>query len=110
MTAGVRHLPYMTAREARLKPDYAAEYPEISPDTWMSARELAKQLVARVHARRRQGLYTRTFDPTHFEFRGDGPPRRSPHTRSTDIRAVAPPPFELESQTLHHGSTEDTEA
>jgi hypothetical protein len=50
----------------------------------MGARELAKNLVARVHARRKQGLHTRTFDPTHFEFRG-GEPRPHPRrTRSTD--------------------------
>jgi hypothetical protein len=87
----------MTEREARLKPEYAAEYPEISPNTWMSAKELAKQLVARVHARRKQGLYTRTFDPTHFEFRGDAAPRRRDRTRSTDIRGDTTPALELES-------------
>jgi hypothetical protein len=87
----------MTEREARLKPEYAAEYPEISPNTWMSAKELAKQLVARVHARRKQGLYTRTFDPTHFDFRGDGTARRRDRTRSTDIRGDTTPALELES-------------
>jgi hypothetical protein len=87
----------MTEREARLRPEFAAEYPGISPNTWMSARELAKQLVARVHARRKQGLYTRTFDPTHFDFRGDGAPRGRPRTRSTDIRADATSALELES-------------
>jgi hypothetical protein len=76
----------MSEREARLKLEYAAEYPGISANTWMSAKELAKQLVARVHARRKQGLYTRTFDPTHFEFRGDAAPRRRDRTRSTDVR------------------------
>ena len=80
----------MTEREARLKPEYAAEYPGISSDRWMSAKELAKQLVARVHARRKEGRYTRTFDPTHFEFRGgDAAPRRRDRTRNTDIRVDA---------------------
>jgi hypothetical protein len=88
--------PQMTQREARLKPHYAAEYPEISPNTWMSAKELAKQLVARVHARRKEGLYTRTFDPTHFDFRGDAAPRRRDRTRSTDIRVDIRPALELE--------------
>lgn len=52
----------------------------------MSAKELAKNLVARVHARRKQGLHTRTFDPTHFEFRGgDDVARIGRHrSRSTD--------------------------
>jgi hypothetical protein len=77
----------MTVREARLKPEYAAEYPDITPEVWMSAKELARNLVARVHARRKQGLFTRTFDPTHFDFRGgDALPRRRHRTRSTDIR------------------------
>ena len=76
----------MTVREVKLKAEYAAEYPGISPDVWMPAKELAKSLVARVHARRREGLYTRTFDPTHFEFRGgDAEPRPPRHrSRSTD--------------------------
>lgn len=80
----------MTEREARLKSEYAAEYPGISPNTWIGAKELAKQLVARVHARRKEGLFTRTFDPTHFEFRGgDDAPRRRDRTRNTDIRVDA---------------------
>jgi hypothetical protein len=75
----------MTVREARLKLEFAAEYPGIEPEVWMSARDLARKLVDRVHARREKGLYTRTFDPTHFEFRGGNPPsRRPPYTRSTD--------------------------
>ena len=86
----------MTEREARLRPEFAAEYPGITPNLWMPARDLAQSLVDRVHARRKQGLYTRTFDPTHFEFRGEGTPRRRPRTRSTDIRADAPA-LELES-------------
>jgi hypothetical protein len=86
----------MPVREARLKPQYADEYPGIAPNVWMPAKELARNLVARVHARRKEGRYTRTFDPTHFEFRGDGAPRRRPRTRSTDIRADTTPSLELE--------------
>ena len=85
----------MTAREARLKPQYASEYPGIPPNTWMPARELAKSLVARVHARRKEGRFTRTFDPTHFEFRGGDTvarPRR-PRTRSSDRAKTEPQPL-----------------
>ena len=59
----------------------------------MSAKELAKSLVARVHARRKQGLHTRTFDPTHFEFRGgDDVSRIGRHrSRSTDPLLVPRP-------------------
>jgi hypothetical protein len=75
----------LTEREARLKEVYAAEYPGIPPEVWMPVAELAAKLVERVRARRREGRFTRTFDPTHFEFRG-GPPRRTTmkRTRSTD--------------------------
>ncbi len=84
----------MSQREARLRPEFAAEYPGISPDVWMSARELAKSLVARVHARRKEGLFTRTFDPTHFQFRGgDAAPRRRSLSRKTDIRIDATSPL-----------------
>jgi hypothetical protein len=80
----------MTLREARLKPQYADEYPGIAADVWMPARDLAQKLVARVHARRKEGLFTRTFDPTHFDFRGgDAAPRRRDRTRNTDIRVDA---------------------
>jgi hypothetical protein len=79
----------MSIREARLKPEYAAEYPGMPPDVWMSAMELAKSLIQRAHTRRREGRYTRTFDPTHFEFRGGdtGPRPRVSRTRSTDHKA-----------------------
>jgi len=57
-------------REARLRVEFAGEYPELQADIWMRSRELAERLVARSHARKRQGLFTRTFDPRHFQFRG----------------------------------------
>jgi hypothetical protein len=57
-------------REVLLRPEFADEYPEIQPAIWMRSRELAERLVNRSHARRRQGLFTRTFDPRHFQFRG----------------------------------------
>ena len=77
-----------TPREVRLKADYAEEYPGIEPGVWMATSAMAEKLVAHTHARRRLSLYTRTFDPHHFEFRG-GSTRRRPHTartRSTDVR------------------------
>ncbi|MBA2627202.1 MAG: hypothetical protein H0U85_04265 [Gemmatimonadales bacterium] len=75
-------------REVRLKPEYAAEYPGIEAGRWMPVPEVAQKLVERTHARRRLSLYTRTFDPTHFEFRGGPVTRRGPaaRTRSTDVR------------------------
>src|SRR5829696_6672937 len=91
----------MNVREARLKPQYAAEYPGVSAGVWMSANELAGKLVDRVHACRKEGRYTRTFDPTHFEFRGGESMARRPgnRTRSTDLclrpsdRPIRQPPM-----------------
>lgn len=77
------------AREARLKAECAGEYPGLTPGVWIPATELAQKLIERAHSRRREGRHTRTFDPTHFDFRG-GPPglrRRGSRTRKTD-----PPP------------------
>lgn len=76
------------AREARLREQYAAEYPGITPAVWMPVAELTAKLIERVRAGRREGRHTRTFDPTHFEFRGgtSGPRPRASRTRSTDPR------------------------
>jgi len=61
----------VSLREVRLRAEFAGEYPELQADVWMRSGELAERLVNRSHARRRQGLFTRTFDPRHFQFRGD---------------------------------------
>ena len=86
----------MNVREARLKAEFAEEYPGMAPGVWMPVRELARLLVERVYARRREGRPARTFDPTHFEFRGGdtGPRRPATRTRSTDqdrLQRPAPP-------------------
>jgi hypothetical protein len=75
-------------REVQLRPEYAAEYPGIEAGVWQSAAELAQRLVEHTHARRRLGLYTRTFDPRHFEFRGgvSGLRPATARTRSSDQR------------------------
>jgi hypothetical protein len=74
------------AREARLRNLYAAEYPGITPGIWMPVAELSAKLIERVRAARQEGRHTRTFDPTHFEFRGGStnPRPRASRTRSTD--------------------------
>jgi hypothetical protein len=74
------------AREARLKPEYADEYAGITAGIWIPVAELASGLIQRVYTARREGRHTRTFDPTHFEFRGGStePRARMSRTRSTD--------------------------
>jgi hypothetical protein len=88
ITMGLSHQAglSMNLREARLKPEFAAEYPGLEPAVWMSATELAGKLIDRARTRRKEGRYTRTFDPTHFEFRGGSTIPRWPRdrTRSTD--------------------------
>ena len=76
----------MDVREARLKEEFAAEYPGIMPEVWIPVAELARKLVERHNQGRKVGRFTRTFDPTHFDFRGGAEARRSGsvRTRSTD--------------------------
>lgn len=68
---GTDSLQAPSVREVRLRVEFAGEYPELQAGIWMRSRELAERLVHRSHARRRRGLFTRTFDPRHFQFRGD---------------------------------------
>jgi len=73
-------------REARLKKEFAAEYPGIPLEVWIPVAELARKLVERHQNGRKAGRFTRTFDPTHFEFRGGASDRRArgSRTRTTD--------------------------
>jgi hypothetical protein len=75
-------------REVRLRGQFAAEYPGITPGVWMPVAELSAKLIERVRTARAEGRHTRTFDPTHFEFRGGSksPRPRASRTRSTDPR------------------------
>jgi hypothetical protein len=88
-----------SVREARLKAEYAEQYPGLTPDVWIPATELAQKLIERAHSRRREGRHTRTFDPTHFEFRGglETTRRRGSHTRKTDPpRQTGEPPTSVQ--------------
>lgn len=60
------------AREARLRPEFAAAYAGIQPGVWFSAAGLAEQMITQLL---REGvsdeeLPQRVLDPAHFEFRG----------------------------------------
>ena len=54
----------------RLRSKFAALYPELATNGWVSAREFAEVIVARAVQARRQSLHRRTMDPRHFEFSG----------------------------------------
>jgi hypothetical protein len=65
-----------SVREARLKPEFAAEYSGIEPGVWSSAAGLAERLITRLL---REGvpdedLPQRVLNPAHFEFRGGDRP------------------------------------
>ena len=56
-----------TARQARLKPEFAALYPPLTADVWEPAAEVgARVLLWQGTA----ALGTRLLDQRHFEFRG----------------------------------------
>ena len=73
-------------REARLKLQFADQYPGINAGEWIPAWLLAEQLHS---AAERRGLApgARVCDPTHCEFRGGGarpPALRGLRTREVD--------------------------
>jgi hypothetical protein len=72
-------------REARLKLQYASEYPGINAGEWMPAWLLAEQLLA-LAERQQLPEGTRVCDPAHCEFRGGGP--RPPELRGLRTRVA----------------------
>lgn len=66
----------MTARrEARLKREYADQYPGLRPDTWYSAAWLSARQFARTRCDGAATEIAAVLNEQHFEFRG-GRPRR----------------------------------
>jgi hypothetical protein len=70
-------------REARLRPEFAARYPYLTPGVWVPAAVLSDQVVAALLERPDGRFITRerALDPEHFEFRAGatrrpGGPRR----------------------------------
>jgi hypothetical protein len=70
-----RDLTMALTREARPKPEFRHLYPEASPEAWLPAETLARQVSDRVLARQGYAglLRGRVLPESHFEFRG-GPP------------------------------------
>jgi hypothetical protein len=74
-------------REARLRPEYAGEYPYISVGKWQTAAVLADVVVAHALTQSNGPFITgkRALNPAHFEFRGwDANGRFTPSTRRED--------------------------
>ena len=60
-----------TAREARLRPEYAERYPQLEAGVWETAAEIgAKLLLWQVQQQGTAALASRILDGHHFEFRG----------------------------------------
>ena len=59
-------------REARLRPEFAALYPGLTPGRWEPAARIAEAVLANVllHEIGEAPLADRTLNEQHFEFRG----------------------------------------
>ena len=60
-----------TAREARLRPEFAERYPQLEAGVWETAAEIgAKVLLWQVQQQGTAALASRILNEEHFEFRG----------------------------------------
>lgn len=74
-------------REARLKPEFAAEYPELVPGVWHPAASIAAFLLTRQRALGQADSLARPSRPVpteHFEFRGGSGSSGSGRERVSD--------------------------
>jgi hypothetical protein len=67
-------------REARLRPEFAQLYPELTPGQWEPAARIAEVVLARYLLRQMTETPStdRALDESHFEFRGGADPVRGP--------------------------------
>jgi hypothetical protein len=65
-----------SAREARLKREFAKLYPGLRPGVWYSAAWLSARQFARIQCDGRAESMAGVVNERHFEFRG-GKPRRT---------------------------------
>ena len=64
-------------REARLRPEFADVYPELTPGQWEPAARIVEAVLARYLLQRMTDAPSeRTLDESHFEFRGGADPER----------------------------------
>jgi len=66
-------------REARLRPEFAALYPGLTPGRWEPAARIAEAVLANVllHEIGEAPLPDRTLNEAHFEFRGGAEAERA---------------------------------
>lgn len=67
-------------REARLRPEFAQLYPELTPGQWEPAARIAEVVLARYLLQRmtESSSPDRALDESHFEFRGEADTDRGP--------------------------------
>jgi hypothetical protein len=71
-------------REARLKREFADQYPGLSPDVWYSAAWLSARQFARTKCDGVAAEIAAVLNDQHFEFRG-GRPRRLRDRSAGDV-------------------------
>lgn len=72
-------------REARLRPEFADLYPELTPGQWEPAARIAEVVLARYLLQRMTDAPGDRLDETHFEFRGGADSQRAePRGRAAD--------------------------
>ena len=72
-------------REARLRPEFADLYPELTPGQWEPASRIAEVVLARYLLQRMTDAPgDRALDETHFEFRGGAEPDPGSQRRRAD--------------------------
>lgn len=74
------------AREARLRPEFAALYPYLTAGEWAPADALAERVVTHTLGRPDAAFVAgeRALDPAHFEFRGKRPRPKFLRSRRDD--------------------------
>jgi hypothetical protein len=74
-------------REARLKPEFADQYPGLVPGVWHPAASIAAYLLTRQRTLGRLDPLdrpSRAIPTDHFEFRGGSPASDARHDRAAD--------------------------
>jgi hypothetical protein len=74
-------------REARLRPEYAGFYPELTPGQWEPAARIVEVVLARYLLQKMADapVADRALNEAHFEFRGGAePPRPAGRARFSD--------------------------